>query len=657
MLGGMSLATLALLFCATPQALQSTPIVSLRFEGLEALCVDPKDQGLARALGLARERLAELPNELGDDGMPPGMVELLIELLGGPFALDLALAEEPIPGLPVPLLVDFAARRADAAAASALTDRAFELLAALGLELERPNAGELAPLPAPFPLGLGTVGDALRISIGGAPPAPMSVAAGLLPAGARAMYSGELQPGALVRMLEAQGGLPPAEIAQMIEPYRMMGFLDARYEMAHGSDVQRQVLAITLRGWAPFARELGIVGSGPLGLDLLRAVPADATRATASSFESSAVLRFYQRIFDTMELGDIDLLGTASEVLGIDVEKELLGTLGSRMALYASDSTGAGGLASMVVVVELRDAATFAATSERLIAQANSALEQGAEGRVRIARRTLAGHQVDTLTFVGLPIPMEVSFTATERYAVFGLVPQAVLGAAAHIVGGGPSLLDNPRFRQQVPQGLETCVALQWTDTARLARDGYGMLAFACSALSNGLRSPAAPDRDAGLILPLYADLVRDARGIVALTHCVGEDWVSVYHADRSHLVNAAGVLGQLQGGPMLAVMLAGAGSALIVPRMMQAEENAEFAQMEVDLQALDQAVLAYRVGNDGKWPESLAVLVTPDANGETYLGSTELPIDPWGQPYGYTPPSEPGADDGRVYCQTYDWR
>jgi hypothetical protein len=653
MLSSMFLATLALLSCAAPQTQQITPITSLRFEGFEALCVDPKDQGLARALGLVRERLAELPSELGNGDVPPGVVELVTELLCGSFALDVALGAEPIPGLQLPLLVDFAARRPDAQAAAAVADRAFELLGALGLELERPAADQLAPLPAQFPLGMGAVGNAFRIKLGSGTPAPSGAATDLLPTGARAMYSGSLEVGALVRTLEAEGGAPPADIAQMLELHRTMGLLEARYEVAHGSDAERQIMALALRGWAPAARELGIVGSEPLGLDLLRTVPVDATWASASSIDPTAVLRFYQRL----EGREIDLIGAASEALGIDVEKELLATLGARLALYASDSTGAGGVASAVVVVELRDAATFAATSERLIAQANSALEPTTKGRVRIARRTLAGRKLDTLTFVGLPIPVEVCYTTTEDYAVFGLVPQAVLGAAAHIAGGGPSLLDNPRFRQQVPAGIETCIALQWCDTARLARDGYGMLAFACSALSNALRSPLVPERDAGLILPLYDDLVRDARGIVALSHCVGEDWISVYHADRSHLVNAAGVLGQLQGGPMLAVVLVGAGASMIVPQLMRAQENAKFVRMQADLQVLDQAVLAYRAHNDGRWPGSLTDLITPDAKGQTYIDRTEVPLDPWGQPYGYTPPSAPGADDGRVFCQTYDWR
>ena len=40
--------------------------------------------------------------------------------------------------------------------------------------------------------------------------------------------------------------------------------------------------------------------------------------------------------------------------------------------------------------------------------------------------------------------------------------------------------------------------------------------------------------------------------------------------------------------------------------------------------------------------PDSLKELVTPDENGNSFLGiDDELPLDPWGNDYQYAPPEE----------------
>jgi general secretion pathway protein G len=55
-------------------------------------------------------------------------------------------------------------------------------------------------------------------------------------------------------------------------------------------------------------------------------------------------------------------------------------------------------------------------------------------------------------------------------------------------------------------------------------------------------------------------------------------------------------------------------------------------------LQALDQ----YATNNGGRYPESLEVLVTPDANGVSYLEgyAGRIPKDPWNNEYLYEQPS-----------------
>lgn len=72
------------------------------------------------------------------------------------------------------------------------------------------------------------------------------------------------------------------------------------------------------------------------------------------------------------------------------------------------------------------------------------------------------------------------------------------------------------------------------------------------------------------------------------------------------------------------------------------------------DLGKLQEALDRFATNNGGSYPDSLTPLVTPDVNGATYLGTTELPLDPWGVEYAYEPPGS-GSDKARVFSYGQD--
>lgn len=59
-------------------------------------------------------------------------------------------------------------------------------------------------------------------------------------------------------------------------------------------------------------------------------------------------------------------------------------------------------------------------------------------------------------------------------------------------------------------------------------------------------------------------------------------------------------------------------------------------------------AVDRFAIVNGGRFPDSLQLLITPDENGQTFLGRQTVPRDPWGHEYHYEPPV-PGAHHYRV--------
>ena len=65
---------------------------------------------------------------------------------------------------------------------------------------------------------------------------------------------------------------------------------------------------------------------------------------------------------------------------------------------------------------------------------------------------------------------------------------------------------------------------------------------------------------------------------------------------------------------------------------------SAKVVLAKAEITTIAQAVQSYQIKN-GRLPESLVPLVTPDENGATFLQDRrEIPVDPWGSPYLYEP-------------------
>jgi len=59
----------------------------------------------------------------------------------------------------------------------------------------------------------------------------------------------------------------------------------------------------------------------------------------------------------------------------------------------------------------------------------------------------------------------------------------------------------------------------------------------------------------------------------------------------------------------------------------------------QVDIVAIGSALEEYAIANGGRLPVDLRALVTPDANGRTFLDMNHLPKDAWGNEYVFEPP------------------
>ena len=89
----------------------------------------------------------------------------------------------------------------------------------------------------------------------------------------------------------------------------------------------------------------------------------------------------------------------------------------------------------------------------------------------------------------------------------------------------------------------------------------------------------------------------------------------------------------------MVVIVIIGLLATVVVPNVVQKLFVAKKGAAKASLTTLYNAAEDYSLQHNGKWPDSLEQLVTPDENGQRYLRQTEVPMDPWGNPFLYEPP------------------
>ncbi len=636
------------------------PLLAMRCGGAESWFVDEKDQALLRALQMFDDRLNELPGEIPDFEVPPPALRLFTRLFSGPMSLTVGMSSQEVPGMPMPFAGELRLTQGSSGDAAANVTDIVNLMAEFGVALDAPAAGAGYTLPSPVPMWMGESGEDVyvRLGIEGGAPAPDQAA--LLPNGATAYFTGMMAYGEFLdAVTEASGG--DEDLDEIQEVLGLLGIDALNFEFAAGTDDERGYAVMRMPGWAAVGQESGLLSSEALSPEIVTAIPEDATWAMASSMDLGAMVETYADMLQTLGGDDEDLLALIESETGLNIQQDLIAPFGGQMALYASDSTGGGGMLSTVAVVEIGDAEAWSASWSRLEKAMAKLGREEAMGYVRMSSFADAGQEYDVLSFPGLPIPLELCVTTTGKFAVFGVTPQAAQAAVYQLTVSDRSLLDNQDFKNQLPPQMQNARVISWMNTPRLMQDGYGTLSLMCSAVSNAMRSPSDASREPGMLLPSYPELRAGAMGMVSVGRVDGEDYVEESRWDRSQLVNLAGMIGYMYDSPIGFLVMAGVSASAAVPQIMNQQGQAELAvaearlaelelerQMEEDLylgiERIYAALDRFAANNEGRYPASLEVLVLLDENGASYLERSDL-VDPWGDAYLYEPPASEGDE------------
>ena len=89
----------------------------------------------------------------------------------------------------------------------------------------------------------------------------------------------------------------------------------------------------------------------------------------------------------------------------------------------------------------------------------------------------------------------------------------------------------------------------------------------------------------------------------------------------------------------MVVIVIIGLLATLVVPNVVSKLARANKTKAKADIVQIAKAVEDYVIDNNGRYPDSIEILVQENDQGESYLQQTTVPKDPWGNPYMYEPP------------------
>jgi len=223
----------------------------------------------------------------------------------------------------------------------------------------------------------------------------------------------------------------------------------------------------------------GLFNARPLNDDIYRAIPQNVTMAGAVYFDAAALVSGIKSAAAQVDpnAGQVvdQVLSQVSQTVGIDVEKDFLGTLGDQWAYYVDPSVIGRGLLGITIVNHLKDPAKFEQSLTKLEGFANATIaQQTQKEKITIAfRETSVGGL--TVHYLAVPI-VSPAWAVQDGNLYWSLYPQVTAAAAAHVAQKGKSLLENSAFtamRSRLAGGSPSSV--QFVDLPQLAPNSYGI--------------------------------------------------------------------------------------------------------------------------------------------------------------------------------------
>lgn len=384
---------------------------------------------------------------------------------------------------------------------------------------------------------------------------------------------------------------PPPEIPQMITALGLDGV--TAVEWVGGLDetqlVQRSRLVID---GAPRGI-LNLFGDKGIEAAELQHVPDDSLFAVGLSLDPEKALDLVETLlgeFSPREAEEMqEGMNQIERQLGIDIRGDLVESIGSTWCLYngAADGWGSG----LTLTVSTRDSARLRKALDALSLLAGTIMAQDRDAP-QIRRRKMGDKEFFSLSFSGVPVPVEPSWCVTDDKLVITLFPQSMspfLSTPLHQPLFSGALPGAASDSSRGAGGKDRLLGFCHTDTRRIFEWAYPaaqMLLTSASGMAGEL-AREMPNEAGDSLRPLLGDLQLPPARVIypklrpALT--------SMWQDEQGLLVQTEQVL------PMLDVTaVAPFATGLMLPAVQQAREAARRTQSANNLKQLLLAMLNY---------------------------------------------------------------
>lgn len=357
---------------------------------------------------------------------------------------------------------------------------------------------------------------------------------------------------------------------------------------------------------SPRSGLLAMMDTTPITDDCLKAVPKTATLVSAGKL---GLGKIYTALHDGIKqlnpdgAAQLDAgIDQINQGLGVNIEKDVLGSFGDEWVLYSDPNIGGAGAGGFVVVNRMANAANAEKSFTAVETMINSLVRQNMpDKKVNVS---IQQTKVGDLTIHYLDIPLITpSWAIRDGNLYIAAYPQMVEAAAMYVAGKGPSILENPDFIAMRDRlGNQKATGIQFMDLPKTAPAGYAAW-VAISRLAAvgdiaGVQSPAM------LLPPLYKLMPHLApAGSVTWVDDAGWHAKAISPFPGSTALANDPLAGTTIAGP--AAMI-----SILLPSLNRARETANRVKCGSNLRQIGQGCLLYANENNGKYPPDLGTLL-----------------------------------------------
>ncbi|MHC5210984.1 MAG: type II secretion system protein GspG [Planctomycetota bacterium] len=376
-----------------------------------------------------------------------------------------------------------------------------------------------------------------------------------------------------------------------------------------------------------------LVAAGkPLDPSLPSRVPVDTLGMGAGSIDwLPEVYDFVMNSFEAIEPDAYaEVQGTITELMGeSDLRNDLLANVHGTVLSYSVPGEGITEAPASIFRFKVRDSEKFVTALGTLVSSVGM-MAMGSDA-VQLKESDHEGQRLFEIDISRTPMAammMQPAFAIDGEEIVFGLQSTKALKTALNFTGEGETLSNNGPFMAFIEQlsAKGDLSSMSFTDNARSFAAGYTQVAGAAQMLATG-----ASD------LPVDLALMPSEQ---AITKHLAHSYTGSYVADdgRMHVYRSEG---QFQLGDFLPIVATGAilGIAMAEGTDVFAAEAAEedpYETVQKHLAEISAGMTVYKIA-EGEFPGAISDLIKPLADyPQGCLGKTELPLDPWGQPYNF---------------------